>query len=155
MEEKDLWLLTKTKSWLTGSIPKHQLSVSSMDASGMVVFAWEPPMTGRSTGIIKRWPSKNKSAALDTIRFWFGNALTQSCQPTNPAENLFLICAIIYDFKAVLAKKDLSVTSDLIINSSHILISVTINDSLTREPIFLHNPDSEWAHRRIHSRVRW
>ena len=46
---------------------------------------------------------------------------------------------IIYDFKVVLAKKDLSVTSDLTISSSHIPISVAINDSLTREPIFLHN----------------
>ena len=45
---------------------------------------------------------------------------------------------IVYDFEAVLVKKDLSVTSDLMINSSHIPISVAINDSLTREPIFLH-----------------
>ena len=46
---------------------------------------------------------------------------------------------IVYDFEAVLAKKDLSVTSDLTINSSHIPISVAINDSLTRKQIFLHN----------------
>ena len=45
---------------------------------------------------------------------------------------------IIYDFEAVLAKKDLSVTLDLTINSSHIPISVMINDSLTQELIFLH-----------------
>ena len=37
---------------------------------------------------------------------------------------------IFYDFKAVLPKKDLSVTSDLMINSSHIPISVAINGSL-------------------------
>ena len=35
---------------------------------------------------------------------------------------------ILYDFEAVLAKKDLSVTSDLTINSSHIPISVAINE---------------------------
>ena len=44
----------------------------------------------------------------------------------------------------VSAKKDLSVTSDLMINSFHIPISVAINDSLTEEPIFLHNQDPEW-----------
>ena len=33
MEEKDAWLLTKTKSWLTVSILKHQSSVNSTDAS--------------------------------------------------------------------------------------------------------------------------
>ena len=46
---------------------------------------------------------------------------------------------IVYYFEAVLAKKDLSVTFNLTINGSHIPISVVINDSLTREPIFLHN----------------
>ena len=50
---------------------------------------------------------------------------------------------IIYNFKAVSAKKDLSVTSDLMRNSSHILISIVINDRLTQEPIFLHNQDLE------------
>ena len=50
---------------------------------------------------------------------------------------------IVYDFEAKLLKEDLSVTSDLMINSSHIPISVAINDSLTRELIFLHNQDSE------------
>ena len=38
---------------------------------------------------------------------------------------------IIYDFEVVLMKKDLSVTSDLMINSSHIPICVVVNDSLT------------------------
>ena len=42
-----------------------------------------------------------------------------------------------------LLKKDLSVTFDLTINSSHIPISVAINDSLTCEPIFLHSQDPE------------
>ena len=40
-------------------------------------------------------------------------------------------------------KKVLSMTSDLTINSSHILISVAINSSVTRKPIFLHNQDPE------------
>ena len=51
----------------------------------------------------------------------------------------------VYDFEVVLAKKDLNVTSDLMINSSHIPINVVINDSLTQEPIFLHNQDPEWS----------
>ena len=51
---------------------------------------------------------------------------------------------IIYDFEAILVKQDLSVTSDLMINSLHILISVVINNSVTRELIFLHNRESEW-----------
>ena len=51
---------------------------------------------------------------------------------------------IIYNFKAVLVKKDLSVTSDLTRNSSHILISIAIKDRITQEPIFLHNQDLEW-----------
>ena len=38
---------------------------------------------------------------------------------------------VIYDFEVVLAKKYLSVTSDLLINSSHIPICVVINYSLT------------------------
>ena len=46
---------------------------------------------------------------------------------------------IIYNFKAVLAKKDLSMNFNLTINSFHILISVAINDSITQELIFLHN----------------
>ena len=37
---------------------------------------------------------------------------------------------IVYNFEVKLAKKDLSVTSDLMINSSDILISVAINNSL-------------------------
>ena len=45
--------------------------------------------------------------------------------------------SIVYDFEVVLVKKDLSVTSDLMINSSHILISVAIYE----EPIFLHNQE--------------
>ena len=40
-------------------------------------------------------------------------------------------------------KKDLSVTSDVTINSSHIPIRVVINNSLTQELIFLHNIDPE------------
>ena len=50
---------------------------------------------------------------------------------------------IVYDFEVVLAKKNLSMTSDLTINSCHILINVSINDSLTRQLIFLHNGDPE------------
>ena len=48
---------------------------------------------------------------------------------------------IVYDFKVKLLKKDLSVTSDLMINSFHIPISVMISYSLTHKPIFLHNQD--------------
>ena len=51
---------------------------------------------------------------------------------------------IVYNFEVVLVKKDLSVTSGLMINISHIQISVAINDSLTGEPSFLHNQDPEW-----------
>ena len=50
---------------------------------------------------------------------------------------------MLYNFEVVLAKKDLSVTSDLMINSSHIQISNAIYDSLTQEPIFLDNQDPE------------
>ena len=47
-------------------------------------------------------------------------------------------------FRSSVSKKDLSVTSDLTIDSSLILISVLINDSLTRELIFQHNQDPKW-----------
>ena len=40
-------------------------------------------------------------------------------------------------------KKDLTVTPDLMINSSHILISIVISDSLTQESIVLQNQDPE------------
>ena len=60
-DEKDAWLLTKTKSWLTGLIVRCQLSINSMDASGMVVLAWKLPMTGQRAGIVKQWLSKTKS----------------------------------------------------------------------------------------------
>ena len=42
MAEKDVWLLTSKKSWLMDMT----LFINSMDASGMVVLAWELPMTG-------------------------------------------------------------------------------------------------------------
>ena len=50
---------------------------------------------------------------------------------------------IVYDFEAILKKKDLSGTFDLTINSSDIPISVAINDSLPQELIFLHGRDLE------------
>ena len=43
----------------------------------------------------------------------------------------------------ILKKKDLSVTYDLTINSSHIPISIAINDSLTKELIFIGNQNPE------------
>ena len=61
----------------------------------------------------------------------------------------------IYDFEVVLAKKDLSVISDLMINSSHIPISVVINDSLTQVLVFFHNQDQEWLKEFIAELVRW
>ena len=50
---------------------------------------------------------------------------------------------IVYDFEVVLKKKDLNLTSDLTIDCSHILISIAINDILTKEPIFIENGDPE------------
>ena len=50
---------------------------------------------------------------------------------------------IIYNFKVILKKKDLSVTYDLTMNSSHIPISIAINDSLTKEMIFIGNQNPE------------
>ena len=41
MGEKDAWSLTKIKSWLMGSILRQELFISSTDASGMDVLAWE------------------------------------------------------------------------------------------------------------------
>ena len=53
-------------------------------------------------------------------------------------------------------KKDLRVTSDLTINSSHIPTSVAINDSVTRESIFLHNQNLELLIKEfIAEFVRW
>ena len=49
----------------------------------------------------------------------------------------------------------LSLTSDLMINRSHILISVAINDRLTQELIFLHNQDPEQFIKEFIARVRW
>ena len=46
MEEKGVWSLAKTKSWLTGLMLRQQSFINSMDASDTVVLAWEPPMTG-------------------------------------------------------------------------------------------------------------
>ena len=39
MEEKGAWSLATKKSWSMGTILRHQLFISSMDASGMVVLA--------------------------------------------------------------------------------------------------------------------
>ena len=50
---------------------------------------------------------------------------------------------IVYDFEVILEKKDLSLTSDLTIDCSHIPISVAINDSLNRKPIFIENINPE------------
>ena len=71
-----MWLLTGKKSWLMGSILRHQSFINSTDASGMVVLAWELPMMG----IIKQWLLKSKSETWDTMWFQFGNALTQNSQ---------------------------------------------------------------------------
>ena len=50
---------------------------------------------------------------------------------------------IVYDFEALLKERNLGLTSDLVIDCSHISISVTINDSLTKDPIFIENSDPE------------
>ena len=45
MEERKLQQSTKKKSWLMDTILRHQLSINSMDASGMDVLAWDLTMT--------------------------------------------------------------------------------------------------------------
>ena len=50
---------------------------------------------------------------------------------------------IVYDFQAILEKRDLSLTSDLTIDCFHIPISIVINDSLTKDPIFIENKDPQ------------
>ena len=72
MEEKGAWSLAKMKSWLTDYIQRHQPSVNSTDASGMVVLAWKPPMTGLSAGIIELWISKTESEDQDMRWLRFG-----------------------------------------------------------------------------------
>ena len=63
---------------------------------------------------------------------------------------------IIHDFKTILGRKDLSVTSDLTINSSHVPISVAINDSLTKKLIFIENRDPKWLiEELVEELVRW
>ena len=41
MEEKDVWLLAKMKFWLMSAILRQEQFISSTDASGMDVLAWE------------------------------------------------------------------------------------------------------------------
>ena len=50
---------------------------------------------------------------------------------------------IVYDFEAIFKKRDIFPTSDLMINCSHIPTSIAINDSLTKELIFIENGDPE------------
>ena len=47
---------------------------------------------------------------------------------------------IVFDFEAVLRRLNLGLTFDLKIDCSHIPVSVAINDSLTKEPIFTKKP---------------
>ena len=50
---------------------------------------------------------------------------------------------IVFDFEAVFKERNLDLTSDLTIDCSHIPVSIAINDSLTNEPIFIVNQESE------------
>ena len=50
---------------------------------------------------------------------------------------------IVYDFEALLKKRNLGSTSDLMIDCSNIPVSVAINDSLTKDSIFIENRDPE------------
>ena len=50
---------------------------------------------------------------------------------------------ILYDFKAVLRERNPAQTSDLMVNCFHIPVSFAINDSLTKEPVFIENQDHE------------
>ena len=50
---------------------------------------------------------------------------------------------IVYDFEATLRPRSCHRTQDLMINCSHFPVSITINDSLTQEPIFIENCDPE------------
>ena len=50
MEGKGAWSSARTKkSWSMGMILRHQLSISSTDASGTVVLAWDLPVTSTRT----------------------------------------------------------------------------------------------------------
>ena len=50
---------------------------------------------------------------------------------------------IVYDFEALLTPRNWRRTQDLTIDCSHIPVSVTINDSLTKKPVFIKNQDPE------------
>ena len=69
-------VINKQEILVDGFDSETSTVINSMDASGTVVLAWKPPMTG----IVEGWLSKTKSEAKDTMWFRFGNALTQSSQ---------------------------------------------------------------------------
>ena len=50
---------------------------------------------------------------------------------------------IVYDFEAVLRKRNFHQTSDVMIDCSHLPFSIAINNSLTKEPVFIENHDTE------------
>ena len=64
---------------------------------------------------------------------------------------------IVYDFETVLRKRNTAQTSDLRIDCSHIPVSIAINDTLTKEPVFIENQDPEQLTRRqeIMSKKVW
>ena len=50
---------------------------------------------------------------------------------------------IVYDFEALLKKLKIAQTSDLSIDSSHIPVSIAINDNLSNNPTFIENSHTE------------
>ena len=62
MEEKGARSLTEKKSWSMGTMLRHQQSISSIDANGTVVLAWDLPVT--STRKLLAWRTKSEVWAI-------------------------------------------------------------------------------------------
>ena len=68
-----------------------------------------------------------RDLGYNVVSVWESSFPELSTHQLNQGFNAYLHC-IVYDFEAVLVKKDLIVISNLTTNSSHIPISVAIND---------------------------
>ena len=154
MEKKGTWLLIKTKILVDGF---------NSETSTVYQFCrckWHncPCLETANDRYYRTMAFENQIRGLgyNVVSVWECSHPELSTKQLNREFVLYLYNIIIYDFEAALVKKNLSVTSDLMINSSHIPISVVISNSVTQEPIFLHSRDPEQLIEKFVSElVRW
>ena len=130
VEEKGVWSLVKMKSWLTGSILRHQPCICQYYGC-----KWcRCPCLGSTKDKYHRTmnlENQIRSLRRNAVSVWECENPEFSRKHLRP-EFVSYPHYIVYDFETIFEKKNLHLTLDLTINCSHISISVAIIDSLTK-----------------------